>query len=188
LSLNCFFQETQTLGGQLPESAAALEKNYESVKKGKEHLEAKLNKAKSLKEKITKLKSGAEFLLPMDISQLGWEISIKTSKLNTSSIAESEIKILEMEIEKIKSSGRFVPPAEKNQIRNQIEAMQKSITNATKAQEEICNAERDSGFCSDAKIYQLQKELDSVQSVLKKLQRLNSGKVNFYNIMVDMAG
>jgi ASC-1-like (ASCH) protein len=186
--LNFFFQEAQTLGGQLPESAAALEKNYESVKKGKEHLEAKLNKAKSLKEKITKLKSGAEFLLPMDISQLGWEISIKTFELNTSSIAESEIRILEEEIDKIKSSRRIITPTTKVQMRNQIEAMQKSITNATKVQDEICNAEKDSGFCSDAKIDQLQKELDSVQRVFKKLQRLNSGRVNFCNFVVDLSG
>jgi hypothetical protein len=140
-------------------------------------LEAKLNKAKSLKEKISKLKSGKDFLLPSDLSQLGIEINIKTSLIKKSSVAESEIRILEMEIEQIKSSGRFVPPTEKVQMINQIEAMQKSITNAAKVQEEISNAEKDSGFCPDAKIEQLQKELDSVQKVFKKLQCLYSGRV-----------
>ncbi len=92
------------------------------------------------------------------------------------SIAESEIKKLEEQIAKIKYSGKFLIPPAKVEITNQIEAMQKSLTNAKKVQQEISRAENNSGFCSEAKIEKLQKELDTVQNVLKKLQPLNLGK------------
>ena len=163
----------------LPKSAAALEKNYDKVKKGKEDLEAKLNKATILQEKISQLKLGNDFLLETDLSQLDIEMRNKTSKLNTSSVAELEIRILAEEIEKIKSSGRFVPPTDKVQMRNRIEEIQKLIRNAAKVQEEILKAEEDSDFCSEADIEKLKKELDSVQTVFKKLQRLNSGRGYF---------
>ena len=46
-------------------------------------------------------------------------------------------------------------------------------------QEEISEVEKDPGFCTEAEIEKLQKELDSVISVLSKLQPLNQGKVNY---------
>jgi hypothetical protein len=179
--------EDQILDAQICRSAAALAKVYNNIKKEKDDLEAKLNKAKILIEKISKLKSGKEFLSENDVSQLDYEISIKTSKINCSSVAELEIRILEEEIDKIKSSGRFVPPPEKVQIINQIEAMQMSVGNAAKVQEEISKAEKDSDFCSEEDIEKLQKKFDSFQEVYKKLQCLNSGRVSYCNIMINMA-
>ncbi len=155
------------------ESAAALEANYNSVKKGKEELEGKLNKAEYLRAKILQLKS--DFLSQKDLDQLDFEMMIQRTIIFNSSIAESEIKEHEEIIAKIKSSGRIVSPAEQVKIMSKIEAMQKSVQNNTKAREETLKAEQDSGFCSQAEIEHLQKDLDSVQNVFKKLQPSSAG-------------
>ncbi len=42
--------------------------------------------------------------------------------------------------------------------------------------QEISKAKNNSGFCSKAQIEKLQKELNTVQNVLMKLQPLNPGK------------
>jgi cob(I)alamin adenosyltransferase len=173
----CFYQQNQTLDDYLPESAAALEKYYDSVKKGKEELEAKLNKAKHLREKISQLKSTKDFLSQKDLSQLNIEMATQTSAIHNSSVTESEIRMLEEKLAKLKTSGTVISPIGKIQIRNRIEAIQKSIANAAKVQEKISKAETDSEFCSETEIEKLQKEFDSVQRVLKKLQPFNTGKV-----------
>jgi hypothetical protein len=166
------FQKDKILDAQLPESAADLEKRY---KKAKEDLKAKLSRAKSLSEKISKLKSGTDFLLQNDLRQLDIEMGIQTSLINNSSFAESEIKMLEERIETIKSSGIVVSLQEKVKIRYKIAAMQDSIDRARLIQEEILITEQDSGFCSQAVIEKLKKDLHSVQNVLKKLQPLSTG-------------
>ena len=149
-------------------------------KKGKEELEAKLKKAKSLQEKISQLKSGKDFLMQNDIIMLGFEMSTKTTRINNSSFAESELRMLREKIAEIESSGVVVPPREKDQLTNEVEAMQKSITNATQVHEEILKTEKELGFCSDAEIDKFQNDLDSVENVLKKLQCFNAGIINYY--------
>ncbi len=101
----------------------------------------------------------------------------QTSAIHNSSVTESEIRMLEEKLAKLKTSGIVVSPIGKIQIRTRIEAIQKSIANAAKVQEEISKAETDSGFCSETEIEKLQKEFDSVQRVLKKLQPFSTGKV-----------
>jgi hypothetical protein len=167
-----FLQQKQILEGTLPESAAALEKKYNSVKKATEDLEAKLKKAKSLRNKISNLKSGNEFLSQNDLRQLDLDVSAKTSEIEASLAADAEIMGYEEKIAEIKSSSRFLSPTDKVQKRNQIEAMQQSISKAQIVQEEILNAEKDPGFCSD--IETLQNQLNFAQDVFKRLQ---SGKL-----------
>jgi hypothetical protein len=164
------------LDESLLESATFLEKKYESVMEGKEDLEKKLEIAKQLKEKLFQLKSGKDFLPQEDISQLDQELRSHSWVIYNSSIAELEIRMLEEKISKIKSSSKFVIPSAKDQITNRIELIQKSVTNATKVQNEISKAENNSGYCSEEEIEKLQKELNSVQNVLMKLQTLNPGK------------
>jgi hypothetical protein len=160
----------------LLESASSLEKKFESVQKGKEDLEAKLEKAKQLRDNIFQLKSGKDFMQQKDISQLDQELKRQRLVIRNSSQAESEIRMYEEKIANIKSSGKFLIPTAKVEITNQIEAMQKSVTNANKVQQEISKAEKNSGFCTEAQIEKLQKELNTVQNVLMKLQPLNPGK------------
>ena len=152
----------------LPESAAALEKKYNCVKKATDDLEAKLNKAKSLRNKISNLKSGNEFLSRNDFCQLYLDLSAKRSEIEASLAADAEIMGYEEKIAEIKSSSRFLSPADKVQKRNQIEAMQQSISKARIVQEKISKAEKDPGFRSD--IETLQNQLNSAQDVFKRLQ------------------
>ena len=159
------------------ESADVLEMKY---KKGKEELEAKLKKAKSLQEKISQLKSGKDFLMQNDIIMLGFEMSTKTTRINNSSFAESELRMLREKIAEIESSGVVVSANEKDQLTHEVEAMQKSVTDATRVQEEIIKAKKELGFCSDAEIEKLQKDLDSVENVFRKLQCFNAGIINYY--------
>jgi hypothetical protein len=157
------------------ESAASLEKKYERVQKGKEDLVAKLETAKHLRENIFQLKSRKDFLSQKDLNQLDEDLKRQRLVFFESSLAEQEIKKLEEQIAQIKSSGKFLIPTAKVQITNQIEAMQNSLTNAKKVQQEISRAENNSGFCSEAQIEKLQKELNTVQNVLMKLQPSNPG-------------
>jgi len=180
--LHSFFQEQQVLDASLPESAAALEKKYVSVEQEKEELEAKLYKAITLREKISQLKSSKYFLLQNDLSRLDNEMSFQRSLIHNSLVAESEIRMHEEIIAKIKSSGRIISPSDKAQIRIRIEAMQEPITKAHQIQEDICKAEEDSGFCSEAEIEKLLTELDVAQNVFKKLHSLNPG--NTYTVMM----
>ncbi len=152
----------------LPESAAALEKKYNCVKKATDDLEAKLNKAKSLRNKISNLKSGNEFLSQNELRQLYLDLRAKTSEIKASLDADAEIVGYEEKIAEIKSSGRFLSPADKVQKRNQIEAMRQSILKAQIVQEKISKAEKDPGFRSD--IETLQNQLNSAQDVFKRLQ------------------
>jgi hypothetical protein len=138
-------------------------------------LEAKLETAKQLRDNIIQLKSGEDFLSQKDIGQLDCELQRQRLAIHNSSVAESEIKKLEEQIAEIKSSGKFLIPTAKVQITNQIEAMQNSLTNAKKVQQEISRAENNLGFCSEAQIEKLQKELNTVQNVLMKLQPSNPG-------------
>ncbi len=170
------FQQKPILEDPLLESAASLEKKYESVKMGKAELEAKVNKAKHLREKLKQLKSGKNYLKLKDINQLDQDVKIKKSILHDSSEAEFEIVLLEEQIAKIKSVGKFVSPSCKVKIENRIESMQKSIANATKVQQMIFKVKTESGFCSESKTEELQTKLDTVQNVLKKLQPSNPGK------------
>ena len=158
---------------QLTESAAALEETYNSIKRGKEELEAKLNKAKNLREKISQLKS--DFLSEKDLSQINDEMSVQRIIIFNSATAESEVKKYEEIIANIKSSGRIVSTADKVKIMSKIETMQKSVRDNAMAREETFKAEQDSGFCSQAEIEHLQNDLDSVQNVFKKLQPSSAG-------------
>ncbi len=160
----------------LLESAAFLEKNYESVQKGKEDLEAKLKTAKQLRDNIIQLKLGNDFLPQKDLRQLNEDLERQVMIIHESSIAEQEIEKHKEIIAKIISSGKFLIPTAKVEITNRIEAMQNSFTNAKKVQQEISRTENNSGFCSEAQIEKLQKELNTVQNVLMKLQPSNPGK------------
>jgi hypothetical protein len=170
---NIVFQVDQNMENQLTDSAAALEETYNSIKRGKEELEEKLNKAKNLRETISQLKS--YFLSEKDLSQLNDEMSVQRIIIFNSAIAESEVKKYEEIIAEIKASGRIVSPADKVKIMSKIEAMQKSVRDNAKAREETFKAEQDSGFCSQAEIEHLQNDLDSVQNVFKKLQPSSAG-------------
>ena len=165
--------------GQLPTSAATLEKNYETVRKGKEELEATLNEAKAMREKVSELKSSKGFLTSTDLDKLENELSVKNSVIQNSEIAESKILDLEIQIAEIKSSDDFVLPAEKVQVVNKIEELQKSIANAYHIKGEISKVERDPGYCSEAEIEKLQNKLDSVQKVFRKINPSNQGKIYF---------
>ena len=165
----------------LPESTDALEKKYETVKKGKEDLEAKLTKAVLLREKIAKLKSSKYCLSQKDLDQLNIEMSIETSIIEKSLMAESELRMLKERIVKIESSGVIATPIAKHQTRSRIEEIQKSIAKAAKVQEDISEAEQDSGFCSEAEIEKLQKYLASVLIVFEKLQPLDTGNRQSYH-------
>ncbi len=160
----------------LYESAAALEKKYDCVKKGKEDLEVKLNKAISLRDNISQLKSAKGFLSHSDLSQLDDDISNQKLILHNSSIAESNVKLLEEKIAVIESSGVLVSPMKNVQIRHRIEAMQNSIASANNIQEKISKSETDAGFCSKEEIDKLQRELNAVLMVLKRCHPLKPGK------------
>jgi hypothetical protein len=108
-----------------------------------------------------------------DLRQL--ELIRQRTAIHNSSVAESEIKKLEEQIEEMKSIVKFLMPTAKVKIRTRIEEMQNSFTNAKKVQQEIYKAENNSGFCSEAQIEKLQKELNTVQNVLMKLQPSNPG-------------
>jgi len=172
-----FLQRKYSLDNTLPKSAAALEKKYNKVRKAAEDLEAKLNKAKSLRNKIFHLKSGKEFLSQNDLSQLDLDLIAKTSEIEDSLAAEAEVKVHEEIIAEIKSSSKFLSPSDKVQKINQIEAMQQSISKAQIVQEEILKAEKDSGFFSEADIEKLQNQLISAQDVFKRLESVNAGKL-----------
>ncbi len=165
----------------LPISAAALEEKYENVKRGKEDLEAKLTKAVLVREKIAKLKSSKYCLSQKDLNQLAVEMSIETSIIEKSLIAESELIMLKERIAKIESSGVIASPIAKHQTRSRIDEIQKSIAKAAKVQEDILEAEQDSGFCSEAEIEKLQKDLASVLIVFEKLQPLDPGNQQSYH-------
>ena len=168
------------MDGQLPTSAATLEKNYETVRRGQEELEAKLTNAKAIKEKISKLKSSEGFLTPTELAQLENEASVQNTVIQNSAIAESKILVLEKQIAEIKSSGDFVSPAEKVQVANKVKDLQISIANAHLLKEDISKFEKDPGFCSESEMEKLQKELDSVQKILRKINPSNPGK-NFFD-------
>ena len=138
-------------------------------------MEAKLETAKKLRDNIFQLKSREDFLPQQDLRQLDHELRRQRIAIHNSSVAESEIKKLEEQIAKIKSSGKFLIPTAKVEITNRIEEMQNSFTNANKVQQEISKAENNLGFCSEAQIEKLQKELNTVQNVLMKLQPANPG-------------
>ncbi len=175
-----FLQQNQLDNPFLLESAASLKKNYERVQKGKEDLEAKLKAAKHLREKISHLKSGKDFLQQKNISKLIRDLAIQRSVIHNSAIAESEIKKHKDIIAEIQSSGKVVSPAAKIMIGNTIDAMQTSITNASKVQQEILKAKTESGYRSEARIEELQKKLDGVRNILEKLKPFNPGEVHFY--------
>jgi hypothetical protein len=177
-----FFQADQNMENQLTESAAALEETYNRIKRGKEELEEKLNKAKNLREKISQLKS--DFLSEKDLSQINDEMSVQRIIIFNSATAESEVKKYEEIIAEIKASGRIVSPADQVKIMSKIETMQKSVRNNAKAREETLEAEQDSGFCSQAEIEKLQKDLDSIQNVFDKLQPSSAGSVHNCHIMI----
>ncbi len=139
-------------------------------------MEAKLEAAKHLRDNIFQLKSGEDFLQQKDIGQLDCELQRQRLAIRDCSVAESEIKKLEEQIAEIKFSGKFLIPTAKVEITTRIEEMQNSVTKAKTVQQEISKAENNSGFCSEAKIEKLQKELNTVQNVLMKLQPLNPGK------------
>ncbi len=54
--------------------------------------------------------------------------------------------------------------------------MKESIGKAENIQKQISALAKDSRFCSQAEIEELQNELDSAQNVFKKIQPLNQGK------------
>ena len=172
-------QQKKNLDDQLLETAADLEKKFETVKKGKEELEAKINKAKVLSEKISRLKSTKGFCTQEDLGQLVIEKTNQDSIIHNSEVAESKVKMLEEELAKIKSSGTIVLPERKVRIKNRIKTLQRSITKAQVVQGLISKAENDSGFCSETEIEKLQKDLHSIMGILRKIQPLNQGKSFF---------
>ena len=168
------------MDGQL--SATAREVKYQTVRKGVEELDAKLRKAKSLKEKVSKLKLSGDFCPAEDLNQIFVEMTAHMSIINNSATAESKIASLEGEIAlckekiaEIKSTATIILAAEKVEIKTRIEELQKTFAKANRVQEEILKVEKDSGFCSDDKIEKMQKEFDSVHNIFRNIQPLNQG-------------
>jgi valyl-tRNA synthetase len=197
--------EMSSVPDLLPKSEAEREELFKRTKHEEEELGAKMSKALILKLKISELKSSKDFLCEKDLAQREIEMNTKSLIVVTSALAESKVRLHECcikersaatqmsfylfreesdekKILEIKSSGQIISPLKKVLINTQIEKLQKSITKAHCVQKEIWMAENDSGFCSKAEIQILQKKLEEVQKLLRKLQSLQPGKVNLYCI------